>query len=186
MPLTQSTLSLKYEGHPLVIELPPEATPRTSGRSIGKLLKKAHPRNLKPILRRISGVGNVDRRLEVAQVLREYLGVGSTQTTDQAAMQILRIFERYRPRGILIDRARKWDALYVFEYLAGQIPFDDIAHVKLARLAERLAGYDCFPKRYQWEPNDPGATSARDTQNSAAVQRKCICSRESMEKWCRR
>ncbi|KAL2795428.1 hypothetical protein BJX66DRAFT_336988 [Aspergillus keveii] len=170
MPLTQSTPSLKYEGHPLVIELPPEATPQTSKRSIGKLLKKAHPRNLQPILRRISGVGNVNRRLELAQILREFLGVGNTQTIDQAGMQILRMFERYRPKVILIDRARQSDTLYVFEYLAGQIPFDDIAHVKLARLAERLSRSYCFPKRHQWEPNDPGATSARDTQNLAAVQ----------------
>ncbi|KAL3454606.1 hypothetical protein BJX65DRAFT_301241 [Aspergillus insuetus] len=170
MPLTQSTLNLKYEGHPLVIPLPPLATPQTPGRSIRKLLKKAHPRNLQPILRRISGVGNVNRRLELAQMLREFLGLGNTQTTTDTALQIHRMLERYKPGGSLFDKKRKSDSLYVFEWLAGQIPFDDIAHVKLARLATRLAPMGCFPRSYEWELDDPGASSVLDVRNSVFQQ----------------
>jgi hypothetical protein len=129
-------------------------------------------------LRRISGVGNVNRRLDLAQILREFLGVGSTLDVDHAALRILRMFERTKPRGTLIDRTRKLDSLYVFEYLAGQIPFDDIGHVRLARLAQRLMRVDCFYKGYTWEAKDPG-----DSLDGMSMQRKCILQPGLMEKY---
>ncbi|KAL2835968.1 hypothetical protein BJY01DRAFT_252212 [Aspergillus pseudoustus] len=156
MGLSNEPLTFKYSR----IDPPPQqpaqpaAKPESKHRSV-RLVKKVHARIRRRGLEEPQPPTPSPPSGELFRLLSEFL----SSKTNPMSIALDDIFNVFRRPGVVAylgndPKDRRLSCAAVILHVAGQIPYNHLGHIRLARLAHELSGFDMFPKRREWEQDD--------------------------------